>query len=151
MNQYASQFFGATGSQVHRITMMACAIALGLSFLITVLFTVLIVSRERPQLGVLLALGCTRGAIARQYLIRFGVLALTGIALGLLGSLTLGCPPIGAAMSSRGAPDLQLLPNPWLVGLLLPGALLATVIGAVALALRRLRTMSLSTALTTGE
>ena len=53
-------------------------------------------------------------------------------------------------MSSRGAPDLQLLPNPWLVGLL-PGALLATVIGAVALALRRLRTMSLSTALTTGE
>jgi len=151
MNQYASQFFGATGSQVHRITMMACAIALGLSFLITVLFTVLIVSRERPQLGVLLALGCTRGAIARQYLIRFGVLALTGIALGLLGSFTLGASAIGAAMSSRGAPDLQLLPNPWLVGLLLPGALLATVIGAVALALRRLRTMSLSTALTTGE
>ena len=151
MNQYASQFFGATGSQVHRITMMACAIALGLSFLITVLFTVLIVSRERPQLGVLLALGCTRGAIARQYLTRFGVLALTGIALGLLGSFTLGASAIGAAMSSRGAPDLQLLPNPWLVGLLLPGALLATVIGAVALALRRLRTMSLSTALTTGE
>ena len=151
MNQYASQFFGATGSQVHRITMMACAIALGLSFLITVLFTVLIVSRERPQLGVLLALGCTRGAIARQYLIRFGVLALTGIALGLLGSFTLGASAIGAAMSSRGAPDLQLLPNPWLVGLLLPGALLATVIGAVALALRRLRTMSLSTSLSTSE
>ena len=151
MNQYASQFFGATGSQVHRITMMACAIALGLSFLITVLFTVLIVSRERPQLGVLLALGCTRGAIARQYLIRFGVLALTGIALGRLGSFTLGASAIGAVMSSRGAPDPQLLPNPWLVGLLLPGALLATVIGAVALALRRLRTMSLSTSLSTSE
>ena len=151
MNQYASQFFGATGSQVHRITMMACAIALGLSFLITVLFTVLIVSRERPQLGVLLALGCTRGAIARQYLIRFGVLALTGIALGLLGSFTLGASAIGAVMSSRGAPDPQLLPNPWLVGLLLPGALLATVIGAVTLALRRLRTMSLSTSLSTSE
>ena len=151
MNQYASQFFGATGSQVHRITMMACAIALGLSFLITVLFTVLIVSRERPQLGVLLALGCTRGAVARQYLIRFGVLALTGIALGLLGTFTLGGSAIGAVMSSRGAPDLQLLPNLWLVGLVLPGALLATVIGAVALGLRRLRTMPLSTTLTTGE
>jgi len=151
MNQYASQFFGATGSQVHRITMMACVIALGLSFLITVLFTVLIVSRERPQLGVLLALGCTRGAVARQYLIRFGVLALTGIALGLLGTFTLGGSAIGAVMSSRGAPDLQLLPNLWLVGLVLPGALLATVIGAVALALRRLHTMPLSTTLTTGE
>ena len=54
-------------------------------------------------------------------------------------------------MSSRGAPDLQLLPNLWLVGLVLPGALLATVIGAVALALRRLHTMPLSTTLTTGE
>ena len=76
---------------------------------------------------------------------------LTGIALGLLGSFTLGASAIGAAMSSRGAPDPQLLPNPWLVGLLLPGALLATVIGAVALALRRLRTMSLSTSLSTSE
>ena len=36
MDEYASQFFGATGSQVRLITMMACAIALGLSFLITV-------------------------------------------------------------------------------------------------------------------
>ena len=151
MNQYASQFFGATGSQVRLITTMACVIALGLSFLITVLFTVLIVSRERPQIGVLMALGSTRRDIAGQYLIRFGVLALTGVALGLLGTFTLGGSAIGAAMSSRGAPDLQLLPNPWLVGLVLPGALLATVIGAVSLALRRLRTMSPSTTLTTGE
>ena len=151
MNQYASQFFGATGSQVRLITTMACVIALGLSFLITVLFTVLIVSRERPQICVLMALGSTRRDIAGQYLIRFGVLALTGIALGLLGTFTLGGSAIGAAMSSRGAPDLQLLPNPWLVGLVLPGALLATVIGAVSLALRRLRTMSPSTTLTTGE
>ncbi|WP_167146184.1 FtsX-like permease family protein [Actinomyces sp. ZJ308] len=151
MDQYASQFFGATGSQVRLITMMACTIALGLSFLITVLFTVLIVSRERPQLGVLLALGCTRGAIARQYLTRFGFIALIGVALGLLGTFTLGGSAIGAVMSSRGAPDLQLLPNLWLVGLVLPGALLATVIGAVSLGLRRLRTMPLSTTLTTGE
>ena len=151
MNQYAAQFFGATGSQVRVVTTLACAIALGLSFLITMLFTVLIVSRERPQIGVLMALGCTRRAVAGQYLIRFGLLALVGTALGLLGASALGSPAIGAVMASRGAPDLQLLPNWWLVGLVLPGALLATVIGAVALALRRLRTMSLSTALTTGE
>ena len=145
MNQYASQFFGATGSQVRLITTMACVIALGLSFLITVLFTVLIVSRERPQICVLMALGSTRRDIAGQYLIRFGVLALTGIALGLLAAFTLGSSTIGALMATRGAPDLELLPNPWLVGLALPAALLATVVGAVALALRRLRTMPLTT------
>ena len=151
MNQYASQFFGATGSQVRLITTMACVIALGLSFLITVLFTVLIVSRERPQIGVLMALGSTRRDIAGQYLIRFGVLALTGIALGLLAAFTLGSSTIGALMATRGAPDLELLPNPWLVGLALPGTLLATVAGAVALALTRLRAMPLTMPLTTGE
>ena len=151
MNQYASQFFGATGSQVRLITTMACVIALGLSFLITVLFTVLIVSRERPQICVLMALGSTRRDIAGQYLIRFGVLALTGIALGLLAAFTLGSSTIGALMATRGAPDLELLPNPWLVGLALPGALLATVVGAVALALTRLRAMPLTMTLTTGE
>ena len=151
MNQYASQFFGATGSQVRLITTMACVIALGLSFLITVLFTVLIVSRERPQIGVLMALGSTRRDIAGQYLIRFGVLALTGIALGLLAAFTLGSSTIGALMATRGAPDLELLPNPWLVGLALPAALLATVAGAVALALTRLRAMPLTMPLTTGE
>ena len=151
MNQYAAQFFGATGSQVRVVTTLACAIALGLSFLITVLFTVLIVSRERPQIGVLMALGCTRRAVAGQYLIHFGLLALVGTALGLLGASALGSPAIGAVMASRGAPDLQLLPNWWLMGLVLPGALLATVVGAVALALRRLRTMPLTMTLTTGE
>ena len=151
MNQYAAQFFGATGSQVRVVTTLACAIALGLSFLITVLFTVLIVSRERPQIGVLMALGCTRRVVAGQYLIRFGLLALVGTALGLLGASALGSPAIGAVMASRGAPDLQLLPNWWLVGLVLPGALLATVVGAVALALRRLRTMPLTMTLSTGE
>ena len=151
MNQYASQFFEATGSQVRLITTMACVIALGLSFLITVLFTVLIVSRERPQICVLMALGSTRRDIAGQYLIRFGVLALTGIALGLLAAFTLGSSTIGALMATRGAPDLELLPNPWLVGLALPGALLATVAGAVALALTRLRAMPLTMTLTTGE
>ena len=151
MNQYAAQFFGATGSQVRVVTTLACAIALGLSFLITVLFTVLIVSRERPQIGVLMALGCTRRAVAGQYLIRFGLLALVGTALGLLGASALGSPAIGTVMASRGAPDLQLLPNWWLVGLVLPGTLLATVVGAVALALRRLRTMPLTMTLNTGE
>ncbi len=73
------------------------------------------------------------------------------IALGLLAAFTLGSPTIGAVMATRGAPDLELLPNPWLVGLVLPGALLATVVGAVALALTRLRAMPLTMTLTTGE
>ena len=89
-------------------------------------------------MGVLRALGCTRRAVAGQYLTRFGVLALAGTALGLLLASTLGETAIGAVLGSRGAPNMVLLPRPWLVGLVLPAALVATVTGAVALALRRL-------------
>ena len=138
MSDYTSQFFGATTSQVRTIAAMACTVALGLSFLITVLFAVLVLSRQRRQVGVLRALGCTRRAVAGQYLTRFGILALAGTALGLLLASTLGETAIGAVLGSRGAPNVVLLPRPWLVGLVLPAALVATVTGAVALALRRL-------------
>ena len=145
MSEYASEFFGATSSQVRLIAGMACAIALGLAFLITVLFTVLVLSREKPQVGILRALGCTQRAIAGQYFTRFGLLTVTGIGLGLLLAATLGESAIGLVLGSRGAPNVELLPRLWLVGLVLPAALIATVTGAVALALRRLRTMTLST------
>ena len=146
MHEYASQFFGATTSQLRIIATMACAIALGLSFLITVLFTVLVLSRERPQVAVLRALGCTRKAIAGQYLTRFGVLTVVGVALGFVLVSTLGEAAIGAVLGSRGAPSVELLPTWWLVGLVMPVALIGIVTAAVALALRRLTTMTLITA-----
>ena len=96
-------------------------------------------------MGILRALGCTQRAIAGQYFTRFGLLTVTGIGLGLLLAATLGESAIGLVLGSRGAPNVELLPRLWLVGLVLPAALIATVTGAVALALRRLRTMTLST------
>ncbi|RRD29988.1 FtsX-like permease family protein [Actinomyces bowdenii] len=142
MSQYASQFFGATGSQVRLIATMACIIALGLSFLITVLFAVLVLARERAAVGVLRALGCTHRAIAVQYLTRFGALALMGLAVGMTLAFTLGETAIGAVLGSRGAPTVELLADPWLVGLVLPAALVAAVTGAVVLALSRARVSS---------
>ncbi|MDO5065036.1 MAG: FtsX-like permease family protein [Actinomyces bowdenii] len=139
MSQYASQFFGATGSQVRLIATMACIIALGLSFLITVLFAVLVLARERTAVGVLRALGCTRRAIAAQYLARFGVITAVGLAAGMVLAFTLGEAAIGAVLGSRGAPTVDLLADPWLVGLVLPTALVAAVAGAVVLALPRSR------------
>jgi len=99
MSEYASEFFGATSSQVRLIAGMACAIALGLAFLITVLFTVLVLSREKPQVGILRALGCTQRAIAGQYFTRFGLLTVTGIGLGLLLAATLGLSAVFGLMA----------------------------------------------------
>ena len=144
MSTYASQFFGATSSQLRLISGMALAIALGLAFLITVLFTVLVLSRERVHIGVLKALGCTNRNIASQYFTRFGILTLLGIGLGLLLAFVLGEPGIGLVLASRGAPHVELLPNLWLVGLAMPLALILTVTSAVALAVRHLNTITLT-------
>lgn len=143
MSTYASQFFGATTSQLRLISGMAVAIALGLAFLISVLFAVLVVSRERAQIGVLKALGCTKRSIAGQYFTRFGILTLVGLGLGLLLVFILGEPAIGLVLASRGAPHVELLPKLWLVALVMPLALVLTVTGAVSLALKRLGTITL--------
>lgn len=145
MRDYASQFFGATGSQVRIVAALVSAVALGLSFLITVLFSILVLAREAPQIGVLKALGCTTGDLARQYLTRFGLLTLIGLATGLVLSATAGPAAIRAVLASRGAPAVQLLPNPWVTWLLIPLALVATIAGAVGLSLRRLGAVTLTT------
>ncbi len=146
MSQYASQFFGATAGQVRTVAIMSCAVAAGLAFLITALFGALVLARDRQSIGVLLALGATRRAVRRQYLVRFGVIAATGVVLGLAATLALGPAAIGAVMSSRGAPSITLLPQWWLVGLVVPAALLATTTTAIVLALRRLPTGPLRSA-----
>lgn len=143
--EHSSQLFGATSSQIRVIAALSCVVALGLTFLITVLFAVLVLSRERSQVAVLTALGCTRRAIGGQYLTRFGLITAAGIALGLLASMTLGESAIGLVLASRGAPSFHLLPEPLVVGLVLPGALVLTVLGAICLALRRLSTITLTT------
>lgn len=145
VSEYASQFFGATSSQIRIIAALACAIALGLAFLITVLFTVLVLSRERLHIGILKALGCTNKAVSGQYLTRFGLLTFIGILLGLALTFTLGESSLGLVLGSRGAPNVELLPDPLLTGVGVPAALFITVISAVAIALRRIRAFGITT------
>lgn len=143
-SEYASQFFGATSSQIRIIALLACGIALSLAFLITMLFTVLVLSRERQQIGILKALGSSDRSVAGQYFTRFGILTLLGLAFGLLLATTVGEGAIGVILGPRGAPNVELLANFALVGVVIPGALLATIAGAVALAVRRVRSITLA-------
>ncbi|MBE6478361.1 MAG: FtsX-like permease family protein [Propionibacteriaceae bacterium] len=144
MNEYASQLFGATAAQVRTVAAMACTVALALTFLITTVFVVLVLAREESQVGILRALGSTRHDIAGQYVTRLGLLAAAGVGLGLLLSATMGERAIGLLLGTRGAPAVQLLPDPWLTWLIIPTMVLLTVAGAAGLTMHRLKTMTLA-------
>ena len=144
-SQHASQFFGATGSQVRLIAIMTCAVALALSFLITTLFVVLILTRERDQVSTMQALGAPLRSIQRHYLTRFGIIAVIGLIIGIVLALFLGDIAVSAIMASRGAPGIELLPEAWVVGLMIPAAVIITTAAAIGLALRRLPTAPLRT------
>ncbi|MDO4259230.1 MAG: ABC transporter permease [Actinomycetaceae bacterium] len=138
MSEYATQFFGATGSQVHIIALLAGAVALALTFLITILFALLVLARENPAIRIQHALGATVATLRRQYVTRFAAIGIIGTAIGVVATSTLGQSAIGAVMATRGAPGLELLPNPYILFLAIPAAVLFTVSSALFAALSRL-------------
>lgn len=138
MSDYASQFFGATGSQVRLIALMTCAASLALSFLITALFVTLILTREREQAATLQALGAPMRSIRRHYVTRFGIIAVIGLVIGILLALSVGDIAVSTIMASRGAPGIELLPRARVVALMIPAAVIVTAAAAIGLALRRL-------------
>lgn len=144
MGEYASQFFGVAQSQVNVLAAMALAISLGLAFLITALYSVLVLARERGRIAVLRALGSTVRSIAGQYFTRFGVVAAIGVSLGVAMAMTAGEWAVGLVLANRGAPDLHLLADPLLIGVVVPTALLSATAVAVGLALRPLPSITLT-------
>lgn len=144
MGEYASQFFGAAQSQVNVLAAMALVISLGLAFLITALYSVLVLARERGRIAVLRALGSTVRSIAGQYFMRFGVVAAIGVALGVAMAVTAGEWAVGLVLANRGAPDLHLLADPLLIGVVVPTGILSATAMAVGLALRPLPSITLT-------
>ena len=144
MGEYASQLFGATQSQVDVLAAMALAVSLGLAFLITALYSVLVLARERGRIAVLRALGSTVRSIAGQYFMRFGLVAVIGVALGVAMAATAGERAVGLVLANRGVPDLHLLADPLLMGVAVPAAVLCATAVAVGLALRPLPSMTLT-------
>ena len=123
---------------------MALVISLGLVFLIMALYCVLLLARERGRIAMLRALGSTVRSIAGQYFIRFGVVAVIGVALGIAMAVTVGESAVGLLLATRGAPDLHLLADPLLIGLVVPTAILSAAAITVGLALRPLPSITLT-------
>lgn len=138
----ATEAVGATLAQLRLVSGLATTVAVGLVFLVTALFAVLVVAREADQIATQRAIGARTWGLIGQYLVRFAAVGLLGVVIGIVVAQTLGQLLAVGAIGMLGAPGLVVLVNPLLSWLAAPGLLIAAIAVATLLALRRIPTIT---------
>ncbi|HEY2190415.1 MAG TPA: FtsX-like permease family protein [Caldimonas sp.] len=133
-----AQFFSAVRAQVTANTTIRFCVGLSVAFGIASVLFVSVVQKRR-EIGILRAMGVTRGQVMRVFLLQGGVLGLAG---SLLGS-ALGAIALVAwrrfAVGADGQPIVPVVMEPALFGVALVLASVAGLVAAAAPALRAAR------------
>ena len=133
--EFGTQTVGSTVVQVRVLTLAAVMAGTGVVLLVTVLSTVLSLERARPDLVALRSVGASRAQRRRVQVVRAGIVAASGIAVGEVVAAAVGHSVLGAALGALGAPGIGLFTRPLLVAGALPALLAAAVLAGTALAL----------------
>ncbi|AKK07228.1 FtsX-like permease family [Corynebacterium mustelae] len=135
---YTRQTLGATTGQISIIVALSAGAALGLVFLMTVLFLILVFAQERGQISTLYMIGASRRTIIGQYLARFFTVGIIGIGIGVIVAAFGGTALLSSALGLVGAPGVQLLPNPVISYILLPALVLGVMVVATLIAAKKI-------------
>ena len=134
----SAQFFAAISAQTTANTAIRFFVGLSVAFGIASVLVVVVVQKSR-EIGILRAMGISRGQILRVFLLQGGLLALAGSVVGCaLGALALATWH-RMALDAQGQPLFALSFEPPLFGLALVLATLTGLIAAVAPAMRAAR------------
>ncbi len=131
---YNKQTFGSTVSSVKDASRTAVAVALIITFLVTLLLMKMLVAKDRYPIAVMKAFGFTNSDITVQYVTRSVFVLVIGIVLGTLLANTLGEVLAGVGISLIGASSFKFSVNPISSYILCPlmmisFVLVATIIG----------------------
>jgi lipoprotein-releasing system permease protein len=133
-----AQFFSAISSQSMANTAIRFFVALSVAFGIASVLVVSVVQRSR-EIGILRAMGISRGQVMRVFLLQGGLLGLGGAVMGCaVGTLALHLW-LAVAVTPDGTPMFQITMEPSLYGLALGMATLTGLLAALAPALRAAR------------
>ena len=133
-----AQFFSAISSQTMANTAIRFFVALSVAFGIASVLVVSVVQRSK-EIGILRAMGISRGQVMRVFLLQGGLLGLGGAALGSVvgtGALHLW---LAYAITPEGTPLFQVTMEPSLYVLALGLATVTGLLAALAPALRAAR------------
>ena len=126
-----AQFFMALRAQTISFTSIRLFVGLSVAFGIASVLAVVVVQKSR-EIGILRAMGISRGQILRLFLLQGGLLALCGAVLGSgIGALGLTLWQ-GLAKNADGTPLFQLAVDPKLIATALAVATLTGLVAAFA-------------------
>lgn len=123
-----AQFFTAMNAQTLSSMIIRLSVALSVAFGIASVLVVSVVQRSK-EIGILRAMGTSRGQILRVFLIQGGIVGLSGSVLGA----AMGAGFVGiwrtAALNPDGTPLFAITLDPWLF---IAAAVIATLSGVLA-------------------
>lgn len=148
MKEFINQTLGGVVKQLKMIVFAIAVIAACLVMLITVLFLKLRLAKDFSEIAVLKAIGFSARDIRMQYLIKIGVVSVTGILAGIVLSAVLDDRIVNAALSTAGlgVKQVALISDPLIGYILCPVLLTALILfaaGIVMKAIERYNLMSI--------
>lgn len=139
MREYVSQTLSYVTDAFRSAAIVAFAFGVGVAALIMTLFLKLRLTRDRRRMGVLSAIGFSVREIIGQVRLQTALTVVLGTVLGLVFATTAGSALVGSLLSllGLGIVTLSFLPDPLLLFVACPAALIASgLLAAVALTTR---------------
>lgn len=139
MREYMTQTLAYVTDAFRSAAILAYIFGLGVALLITILFLKLRLTKDRPKMGVLSAIGFSSRELVIQVKLKIMLTVVAGTLIGVLVAATAGEVLVGTVISQAGLgiSSLHFIPVPWLVYLVYPLSLIAAgYLGAAALTSR---------------
>jgi putative ABC transport system permease protein len=127
LESYIYQTFGNTISQIRLVTLLAAAISISITVLITSLFLKMLMAKDSTQISIMRSIGFTLRDIQIQYIVKTLLVSGIGIILGTIAAGTIGESLVGILGSFMGASKIQLVVNPVVAYLIVPCGLMLVV------------------------
>ena len=134
MADFADQTLAELTGQTARLAIIAAVSTIALAALIATMFAQMVIARDQSQIAIQRSLGVADRSLRVQYLTRFLVVLVAGIAAGTALVATAGQWLVAGAMGVLGAPGLRFDANPLLAYVAVPLALTVTVVAAALMA-----------------
>lgn len=119
--------YGATMASISRASSIALVLSIGLSFLISLLFTKMLVVKDRQTISLMKAQGFSQRTLSRVYMTGSMVLVLVSLVLGTVLVASLGRDLAGIFIKRVGVGDFSLTLNRTFAFVIAPLSLVSAV------------------------
>ncbi len=122
MKEFINQTLGGVVKQLRTIVLAIAMIGACLAMLITVLFLKMRLAKDLSEIAILKAGGFSERDIIQQYMMKIGIVSVTGILVGIISTDVLGEKIVNAALSIAGigVKRVELISNPIIEYLICP-------------------------------